>query len=76
MQLTGYSTIDILKLDIEGAEKEVFSNCDKWLGNVRILMIELHDHLKPGCSSIVYSALAKFNFSECRNGTTIVLTRN
>jgi hypothetical protein len=38
-------------------------------------MIELHDHLKPGCSSTVYSALAKFNFSERRNGTTIVLTR-
>jgi FkbM family methyltransferase len=76
MQLTGHRTIDILKLDIEGAEKEVFSDCGKWLGDVRVLMIELHDHLKPGCSSAVYSAVSKYNFSQSRNGTTDILVRN
>ena len=76
MQLSGHSTIDILKLDIEGAEKEVFSEWGKWLDNVRVLMIELHDHLKPGCSDAVYSALAKYDFSQFRNGTTVILVRN
>ena len=76
MRLSGHSTIDILKLDIEGAEKEVFSECEKWLGNVHVLMIELHDHLKPGCSGTVYSALAKYDFSESRNGTTVILVKN
>ena len=35
--------IDILKLDVEGAEKEIFSNKDiSWLENLRVLIIELH----------------------------------
>jgi FkbM family methyltransferase len=38
--------IDILKVDIEGAEREVFANCAGWIGRVRSIMIELH----PGYS--------------------------
>lgn len=34
--------IDLLKVDIEGAEEEVFSDCRGWIGLVRHLMIELH----------------------------------
>ncbi|HEY1628961.1 MAG TPA: FkbM family methyltransferase [Tepidisphaeraceae bacterium] len=38
--------IDILKVDIEGAEKELFADCAGWIGRVRNIMIELH----PGYS--------------------------
>ena len=44
--------IDILKMDIEGAEVEVLENCD-WAGRVRCLMIETHDRMRPGCSQAV-----------------------
>jgi FkbM family methyltransferase len=34
--------IDILKVDIEGAECEMFANCSDWIARVRTIMIELH----------------------------------
>lgn len=34
--------IDLLKCDIEGAEKEVFADCSRWIGRVRNIMIETH----------------------------------
>ena len=42
--------IDILKMDIEGAEREVFADSSAWIGNVDALIVELHDWLVPGCS--------------------------
>jgi FkbM family methyltransferase len=35
--------IDILKIDIEGAEAEMFAGVVAWIDRVRVLMIELHD---------------------------------
>ena len=56
--------IDILKLDIEGAEKEVFtSNYDRWLPKTKILIVELHDRMKAGCSSAFIKAMAQYNFT-------------
>ena len=34
--------IDILKMDIEGAEKEVLHNHSSWINNVRSIIVELH----------------------------------
>jgi len=48
-------SIDLLKMDIEGAEKEVFQSCP-WIRNVRVIAIELHDRVQPGCESMVKSA--------------------
>lgn len=42
--------IDILKLDIEGAETEVFETSDSWIDKVGALAVETHDRFKPGCS--------------------------
>jgi len=41
--------IDILKIDIEGSEKEVFSHNTDWLNKVRVIFIEFHDRKKAGC---------------------------
>jgi FkbM family methyltransferase len=38
----------IVKIDIEGAEREVFSKNISWLEAVDLLIIELHDWLYPG----------------------------
>lgn len=41
--------INILKIDIEGAEIEVFSNTASWIDKVDAIVIELHDFIRPGC---------------------------
>src|ERR1035441_3081222 len=35
--------IDLLKMDIEGAEKEVFEGSEGWIERVGMIVIELHD---------------------------------
>jgi FkbM family methyltransferase len=64
--------IDVLKVDIEGAEKEVFEACD-WMGDIRCLMIELHDRFKPGCNEAVNSAAQ--GFSKLQRGDTTLYLR-
>ncbi len=59
------TSVDLLKVDIEGAEKEVFEVCD-WMRAVRCLMIELHDRLKPGCSEAVNSVTQGFSQTQRR----------
>ena len=57
--------IDILKIDIEGAEKEVFSeegNPDEWLPKVKIMVMELHDRMKLGCSHEVFKTISKYEY--------------
>ena len=56
----GWSTVDLIKIDIEGAEKELFEHPSHrdWLGRFRILVVELHDWLKPGCSMAFFRAIA------------------
>ena len=34
--------IDLLKCDIEGAERELFEDCGAWIGRVEAIVIELH----------------------------------
>lgn len=48
--------VDLLKIDIEGAEKEVFDASAAWIGRVGTLFVELHDRFKPGCSAAVERA--------------------
>lgn len=74
LQLAKSNEIDILKLDIEGAEKELFSeNYESWLGKVNVLIIELHDRLKAGCSDAFFSAIKKYNFEQIKRGENIIL---
>lgn len=41
--------LDILKLDIEGAEIEVMEGAEDWIQKVNILMAELHESYRTGC---------------------------
>ncbi|MEI7735367.1 MAG: FkbM family methyltransferase [Ferruginibacter sp.] len=67
--------IDILKLDIEGSEKEVFSDdFENWLPKTKVIVIELHDAMKPGCSRAVFAAVNKYNFSFNFKGENIIFT--
>jgi FkbM family methyltransferase len=41
--------IDFLKCDIEGSERELFSDCRSWIRQVRNLSIEVHDDYTKDC---------------------------
>lgn len=74
MEEYSVSFIDILKLDIEGSEKEVFETAEEWIDKVGMIVIELHDRLKPGCSRSVYLGAKEFE-CEFRRGETVFLSR-
>lgn len=58
-----WKSIDLLKIDIEGAEKKLFeSNYQNWLPKTKIIMIETHDRFVPKCSYTVMNALNDYNF--------------
>ncbi|HVW84830.1 MAG TPA: FkbM family methyltransferase [Bryobacteraceae bacterium] len=67
--------VDLLKLDIEGAEKEVFENCQSWIDRVDMIVVELHDRFRAGCSRSFYNATSEFRY-EWHKGETTVMARN
>ena len=68
------SYIDLLKLDIEGSEKEVLAGSAPWIEHVGAICIELHDRFKPGCSREFYRAANNFPI-EFRRGETLMVMR-
>jgi FkbM family methyltransferase len=63
MQEMSIPTIDLAKIDIEGAEQELFEDT-RWLKGIGCLMIELHDRFRPGCSDAVEAAMQGFTRSQ------------
>lgn len=58
MKEFGWEQIDLLKLDIETAEKQLFSeNYMSWLPKTKVIVIELHDWMVPGCSRPFFTAI-------------------
>lgn len=68
--------ISVLKIDIEGSEKELFeTGYEEWLPKVKILIVELHDRMKPGCSKAFYKAISNYDFDFTHSGENIIATR-
>jgi FkbM family methyltransferase len=63
MRETGIDSIDLLKVDVEGAEIEIFESCP-WISKVKVLTIELHDRVRPGCTVAVKNATKDFHFTQ------------
>lgn len=64
MEERGWDSIDILKMDVEGAEKEIFSAAHlDWLYKVKVLIVETHDRFKPGTTKALFNAIAKHDYS-------------
>lgn len=66
--------IDILKIDIEGAEKEVFSDSSAWIDKVDSIIVELHERMKPGCNRSFYCGTNGFD-NEWHQGENVYLSR-
>lgn len=63
IELCGPGPIDLIKIDVEGAEVEVFQSADQidW-GQVKRFAIEFHDFLRPGCRDKIMHTLANHHF--------------
>jgi FkbM family methyltransferase len=57
--------VDIFKIDIEGAEREVFSNSFSWIDKVDGLIIELHERMKSGSNRSFYNGSNGFDEEWC-----------
>lgn len=58
-------TIDLFKIDIEGAEHELFSeNFATWLPKVKVIVIEFHDRMIPGSSARIRQIFEENSFKE------------
>lgn len=69
------SHIDILKLDIEGAELEVLQNSCDWISKVDALIVELHDTFRKGCRDAYLAAARNFAHSHKRGDDLMVCSR-
>jgi len=77
MEENKWTSIDILKLDVEGAEEEIFNpDSIHWLKKTRVLVIELHDRFKAGSSMKFFRALTEsgIRFSYSMSGENVIVT--
>jgi hypothetical protein len=61
-------------MDIEGAEREVFSDATPWIYKVDSIIIELHERMKAGCNRSFYCGTNGFDH-EWIQGENICLSR-
>lgn len=69
--------LDLLKIDIEGGEKQLFeSNYEKWLPRTKCIIIELHDGMTKGSSTSFFKAISKYDFSYFNRGENLFFINN
>jgi FkbM family methyltransferase len=74
MRRFSWDRIDLLKVDIEGSEIEVFETAQDWIDGIEIIVVELHDRFKRGCSRAFYGATGAFR-QEFHKGENVFLVR-
>ena len=67
--------IDILKMDIEGSEYEVFSKDTEWVNHVKAFVFECPDRDYPGAAFQIFRALAHLPLRTYISGENLVLIR-
>jgi FkbM family methyltransferase len=70
MEQFGIAYIDYLKMDVEGAEKEIFEHAAPWIDRVGTIAVELHDGMRSGCSESVRQAAKGFPYQWRRGEIT------
>jgi len=72
----GAGRIDLLKLDVEGAEVEILRDgAAHWIDHIGTLAVELHDRFRPGCTEALERAVTGRGFSRRTVGEYLVLRR-
>lgn len=76
-KLGAKTQIDLVKMDVEGAEKEIFEgDVAKWLPFTKMLIVETHDRYKMGTSRALFSAIAQYDFSVELSGENLIFSNN
>ena len=71
-----FGSVDILKIDIEGAELEVFSNeFADWLPKISLIIVETHDRFRPGSEEAVRKAIHPMFEELPRSGENLFFRR-
>ena len=75
MERVGFPRIDLLKLDVEGAELEIFTGAtvERWLPKVGMVVTELHGWI-PGAAAAVHATMRSYGASQRRMGEYTVFT--
>lgn len=69
--------LDLLKIDIEGGEKQLFeNNYENWLPKTKCIIIELHDGITKGSSKSFFKAISKYDFSYFNRGENLLFINN
>jgi FkbM family methyltransferase len=77
MEQWNLESLDIVKLDVEGAEAIIFKdNYHQWLSRTKVLIIELHERNWPGISANFEKAISQYPFTSRQNGEYFIYTRN
>lgn len=75
LKLCDQDEISILKLDIEGAEKEVFEgDYERWMHKVNVIVIELHEWIRSGCHAAFFGATSRYAPKQIKRGENHMLT--
>lgn len=73
MKMGNADRIDVLKLDIEGGETELFSNgFERWMGIVETIVIEIHGQ---EAHDTVYGAIENKGFNISNRGEKVLMTK-
>jgi FkbM family methyltransferase len=69
--------VDLVKIDIEGSELELFSEEADWVNCVGALVLELHDRFRPGCRDALDQAFHRsgVRFREQHRGEDVLFVR-
>jgi FkbM family methyltransferase len=74
LNYSGFDRVDLLKVDIEGAERELFSSQDlSWLDRVGAIAIEFHEDSR--ISSGFDDKMRRYGFEICNGNKHTVLAR-
>jgi len=65
----------LIKLDIEGAEREVVKSCPEVFAQAKCIMVEPHDFMNPGAACLfpMYKVAATRNFDTILSGENLLL---
>lgn len=73
MQQFNFIQLDMIKLDVEGAEEFIFADrYSEWMLQTKMLVIELHERMIPGSSNSFWNAMNQQNFSQTKMGENII----
>ncbi|MFC1549923.1 FkbM family methyltransferase [Candidatus Neomarinimicrobiota bacterium] len=57
------ASIDLLKINIVGSEKEVFEDASHWIDYTKTIIIDLHDWVRMGCTNNFQNATKNFDIN-------------